>query len=202
MRTDKVVSEVLGEESAITPSDLYNTEFKSAIMGGYDKNEVDAFLERVADAYEAVLTQLRILRERNEEQKAQLDAYLEMEHTLRDALITAQKFSEDALDGARREADALIEQARLTKARAEHEAGRLSEALQAEIRTLRDERGRLRADLEAILETHRRLVENIPAAEDRVTVEPSVVSGDRSDGPDGDIRPGEMVEEEEPEETL
>ena len=202
MRTDKVVSEVLGEESAITPSDLYNTEFKSAIMGGYDKNEVDAFLERVADAYEAVLTQLRILRERNEEQKAQLDAYLEMEHTLRDALITAQKFSEDALDGARREADALIEQARLTKARAEHEAGRLSEALQAEIRTLHDERGRLRADIEAILETHQRLVENIPAAEERVTVELSVVSGDRSDGPDGDVRPVEMPEEEETEETL
>lgn len=202
MRTDKVVSEVLGEESAITPSDLYNTEFKSAIMGGYDKNEVDAFLERVADAYEAVLTQLRTLRERNEEQKVQLDAYLEMEHTLRDALITAQKFSEDALDGARREADALIEQARLTKARAEHEAGRLSEALRAEIRALRDERGRLRADLEAILEAHRHLVENIPAAEHKVTVEPSAASGDRSDGLDGDARPGEMHEEQETEETL
>lgn len=40
MRKDKVVSEVLGEELAITPSDLYNTELKNAIMGGYDKQEM------------------------------------------------------------------------------------------------------------------------------------------------------------------
>jgi DivIVA domain-containing protein len=202
MRKDKVVSEVLGEESAITPSDLYNTEFKSAIMGGYDKNEVDAFLERVADAYEAVLTQLRTLRERNEEQKAQLDAYLEMEHTLRDALTTAQKFSVDVLDNARREADALIEQARLTKARAEHEAGRLSEALQAEIRALREERGRLRGDLAAILEAHGRLIAKIPKAENHLTTEPEAACGDQSERAELDDPLDGTVENGETEETL
>ena len=54
MRKDKVVAEVLGDETAITPSDLYHTEFKSAVVGGYDKDEVDSFLERVADATEVI----------------------------------------------------------------------------------------------------------------------------------------------------
>ena len=55
MRKEKLIDEVLGEGAGLTPSDLYNTEFRTNLIGGYDKNEVDAFLERVADQFEVLI---------------------------------------------------------------------------------------------------------------------------------------------------
>jgi cell division initiation protein len=166
MRKDRVVSEVLGEELAITPSDLYNTEFKNAIMGGYDKQEVDAFLERVADAYEAVINQVRELKETLESQRDKMQAMADMENTLRNALITAQKYSESIQDSAQREANALLEEARMAKQRAEMQAMELPGELKAEIHELRLERNRLRMDLRAVLSAHGALLADIPGAED------------------------------------
>lgn len=166
MRKDKVVSEVLGEELAITPSDLYNTEFKNAIMGGYDKQEVDAFLERVADVFESVINQVRELKEELEAQKEKMQAMNDMEHTLRNALISAQKFGENIQESALREANALLEEARLAKTRAEMAAAELPGELRTEIQELKNERTRLRMDLRAVLSAHSALLADIPAAED------------------------------------
>jgi cell division initiation protein len=168
MKKDHVVGEVLGEELAITPSDLYNHAFKNVLFGGYDKNEVDALLERVADVLESLIKQSRDLKQQREDLRSQLDSYREMENSLREALVTAQKFSEEAVGAARREASALLEQARLAKARAELEAGDLPRALVEEIHTLKCERGQLRNALKAILDAHYALVRDIPPAEETI----------------------------------
>jgi cell division initiation protein len=166
MRKDKVVSEVLGEEIAITPSDLYNTEFKNAIMGGYDKQEVDAFLERVADVFEALIHQVRDLKEELEQQREKMQAMTDMENTLRNALVSAQKYSESVRDSARREADAILEEARMTRQKASMEVMELPGELRAEIQELKQERNRLRTDLRAVLAAHGALLADIPTAED------------------------------------
>ncbi len=165
MRKDKVVTEVLGEENVITPSDLYNHQFKRVVMGGYKAQEVDEFLERVADVMEALIVQVRELRDRNEEQRRRLEEYRQMEETLRSALVSSQTFSENILEAARREARALIEQARLEKEQAKLENARMPEKLSHEIRMLRQQRDRLRVELLAILETHRRLLDSLIPAE-------------------------------------
>lgn len=165
MRKDRFVGEVLGGENMVTPSDLYHAEFKTAVMGGYDKREVDAFLERVGDVFEALLNEIRELKEDIEEQRERITSSREMESTLRNALASAQKFHEDTLDNARREADAIREQARITLARARQQARDLPTHLQHEIAHLKKERDQLRGDLGAILRTHHALVQNIPKAE-------------------------------------
>jgi DivIVA domain-containing protein len=165
MRKDRVVGDVLGEETTISPSDLYNTDFKSSLVGGYDKSDVDKFLERVGDVFEALLGQTRGLREQIEQQRVQLDGYQEMEGNLRNALASAQKFSENLVDAARREAAAIKEQTKLMKAQAQQEARELPAALKHEIQQLRDARNRLRADLHALIEAHRALVGEIEPAE-------------------------------------
>lgn len=165
MRKDKVVSEVLGEELAITPSNLYNTEFKNAIMGGYDKQEVDAFLERVADVFESLINQVRELKDLIDSQKDKMEAMVDMEHTLRNALISAQKFGENIQEAAQREASAILEQARLARTRAEMQMAELPGELRTEIQELRNERTRLRTDLRAVLAAHSALLADIPPAE-------------------------------------
>ncbi|MDX9974121.1 MAG: DivIVA domain-containing protein, partial [FCB group bacterium] len=52
VRKDKVVTEMLGEDFAISPSDLCEKKFRRVLTGGYDRKQVDRFLERVADNVE------------------------------------------------------------------------------------------------------------------------------------------------------
>lgn len=167
MRKDKIVSQVLGEESAITPSDLYNMQFKTAAFGGYDKAEVDAYLERVADVFEGLVTQVAQLKQRCEEQRADIETFRDLGGTLKASLDTLQNYRQEILDIARREADAIREQAHAIKAKAEAEAKIVPESIDREARALRDLRDSLRNNLRAVIEAHTILLEKIPAAEDR-----------------------------------
>jgi DivIVA domain-containing protein len=168
MRKDKIVSEVLGEEATITPSDLYNMEFKTSVMGGYDKTEVDALLERVADVMEDLIREVSLLKEKNEEQRSHIDAFREVEAVLKRSLGTIENYKEEILDSARREADALRAEARAIRARAEAEARRLPENIAGEARALRNLRESLRGNIQSILESHRILLDNIPPADESV----------------------------------
>lgn len=161
MRKDRMVREVLGEELALTPSDICNQDFRQALVGGYRSDEVDTFLERVADMFEGMLQQLRELRARNEEQRAALEQAREMEDTLRSALVSSQRFSEEIVATAKREAQALLEEARAKQAQAQLEAARLPGRLSRDIHLMERQRARLRSELLAIIETHRRLLDSL-----------------------------------------
>lgn len=165
MRKEKVINELLGDESLLSPSDLYNTAFKSALVGGYDKDEVDEYLERVADAMEALINRVRTLKEELESQRAKVEEVRDMEATLRNALVTSQKFGENIEESARRQADALIQEAEAQRESLLLDARRLPDELQREINELRAERDRLRTDLRAVLAAHSALLMEIPSAD-------------------------------------
>lgn len=165
MRKDKVIQDVLGDESLLSPSDLYNTAFKNALVGGYDKDEVDEYLERVADSMEALINRVRSLKEELEAQRAKVEEVRDMENTLRNALVTSQKFGENIEESARRQADAVVQEAEAQRERLLLESRRLPEELQREINSLRAERDRLRTDLRAVLAAHSALLMEIPSAD-------------------------------------
>ncbi len=167
MRKDRLISEVLGQEHALSPSDLINADLRTVIIGGYDKVEVDALLERAADVLERFAEENRRLHSQLDDQKDQVQQHQEMELTLRNAIISAHKAGETIIESARAQAEALIEGARLEKARARFQAEELPEALHDEIRRLHDQRDRLRADMEAVLRAHDSMLQKLPRAEDR-----------------------------------
>jgi cell division initiation protein len=166
-KKDRMIAKALGEEIAITPSDIYNQDFKRALLGGYETKEVDAFLERVADIIDHLIDQIRYLREKVDEQRASIDEYREIEKTLRSALVSSQKFSEDILASAKREAESLIEEARLKKAQAQLAAAKLPRKLARDIHVLEQQRSRMRREMLAILETHKNLLDSLIPEEER-----------------------------------
>lgn len=166
MRSDRMVSEVLGEDQTMTPSDLYNAVIGTSLFGGYSKNQVDILLERAADVLENLINKNRRLKQLSEEQRAELLKYKDMEDSLRSALVSSQKMSENIVSSARFQAEALVEEARLAKAQAVFQMEQLPDALRAEIKRLMAERDRLRDDMTAILESHQQLLERIPRAEE------------------------------------
>jgi cell division initiation protein len=164
LRKERVINEVLGADTSLTPSDLYNKEFSKSTFGGYDRKEVDEFLEHVAEVWEGLIGQVRALRDKHEEQRKSLDELKNLETTMRNALIASQRYGEDVLDSARREAHVLLEEARMEKERAQLDAMKLPESLARDIQLLEQQRSRLRVEMLSILETHKRLLDSLVPA--------------------------------------
>ena len=103
------------------------------ILRGYDPEEVDSFLELVADRFEELVRQNLILSERNDSLESQIQALEGRESAVQEALVSAQKLREEVNDQSRRDAEVLKEQAKreaeLLRGEAEAEiARRLAEA--------------------------------------------------------------------------
>ncbi|HOQ30971.1 MAG TPA: DivIVA domain-containing protein [Candidatus Hydrogenedens sp.] len=111
MRRDKVISEVLGAETILTPSEIYAQRFPKSLVGGYSVESVDEFLHRVADTVELLLDRIQELKEKIDEQTKLVEFYRQEESVLRSALNSAQKLNEDIIESAQRQAEAIITEA-------------------------------------------------------------------------------------------
>ena len=96
----------------ITPLDIRKQEFKR-VMRGLDGDEVHAFLNTIAEEYEAVLSDNKNLREKLVAIEERLAEYKSIETNLRNTLLTAEKLTHEAKDNARREASLIVRQAEM-----------------------------------------------------------------------------------------
>jgi DivIVA domain-containing protein len=94
----------------ITPLDIYQQEFKR-VLRGLDPDEVEDFLERVADDYEQVIKENTALKERIESLEAQLDTDGRIVPT-EDSEKAAREDASSIIREAKKEADNLIREAR------------------------------------------------------------------------------------------
>ena len=88
-----------------------------------------------------------------------------MQETLRSALAASQKLGESVVESARRDSASMLEAARVEKTRILTQAAKLPIALAQEINQLQQQRDRLRQDMQALLATHRTLLESQTSAE-------------------------------------
>ena len=98
----------------MTPLDVRNKrgDFKK-IMRGYDPQEVDIFLELVAERLEALVREAIQLRERAETLQVQVDAQTGREQAVQDALVTAQELRAEMQNQAQREAENIVKEAQV-----------------------------------------------------------------------------------------
>ena len=97
---------------ALTPMDINNKEFKSARFGGYNEEDVDSFLDLIADDLEKMTMEKDSMVEELEKVKKKLAEFEEMQSSLQSALITASKSAEDVKEQSKREAAELLTNAR------------------------------------------------------------------------------------------
>lgn len=137
----------------LTPLDVRNKrgDFRKG-MRGYDTQEVDVFLEIVAERLEALVRANLSLREKVEELQQRVSSQTGRENAVQQALVTAQELRAEMQSQAQREA-------RLIVAEAETEARRRSAEAEAEARQrLRDAQRRLDQAHDALAELERRRV--------------------------------------------
>ena len=92
----------------ITPIDIQQQHFKSKMIGGYDQEEVDRFLEQVAEEVELLTVDGQQLRDELSRTKLALEEMQNREATLNETLLTTQRMTDDLKANARREAELII----------------------------------------------------------------------------------------------
>jgi len=96
----------------ISPLDILQQKFKSKIKG-YDSEEVEAFLNLVAEDYKKANEEISRLTEKIDEQKKEVEELLAREKVLKEAIISTKKISEQIQQNAENEASNIIKQAEM-----------------------------------------------------------------------------------------
>lgn len=95
----------------LTPNDIRNYEFPSQLRG-YDKDAVDEFCEKVAQAMEAVKQETVKTSMELESIKGQLDGLKQFEDAIKSAAIDARKNADQTVNAAKKEAENILTAAR------------------------------------------------------------------------------------------
>lgn len=98
---------------AITPNEISNKEFKRGFRG-YDMDDVDEFLEQIVDDYEKIYKENISLKEKIAMLNEKIEHYSNIESTLQNTLLLAQKAAEQAKDNSKKDAELIIRDAQET----------------------------------------------------------------------------------------
>lgn len=94
----------------LTPMEINNKEFKRVIRG-YSQEEVDEFLDRIVEEYEALYKENSKLKEKLDNSNEKLAHHAQIENTIQNTLILAQETAEQSKKTSQEEADRIIRKA-------------------------------------------------------------------------------------------
>ena len=134
----------------------FNTVFR-----GYDKYEVQQFLDEVINNYDALLTKSKKTEEENQKLKEQIAYYQKIEDTMNRAIYTAESAGEQIKSSARREAESLITEARHNASRIINDALLKAERAQNHADQLKRNTNVLKRRLRQIIENQLEVINEI-----------------------------------------
>lgn len=142
----------------ITPLDIQQQQFKGKMFRGLDPDDVDAFLQVVAQEMEALIRENSDFKEQVSRNAAVLATMEGQESKLRDAVLAAQKITEEMKANAQKEATLLITEAELKGERILADAEKNLIELKGQIQELRRQKVQFETALKSLLETHSKML--------------------------------------------
>ena len=159
----------------ITPVDIQHREFKRALQG-YDRADVDQFLDEVIETLEDDAQQHAALEAEISDLKERISHFKAMEESLQNTLVLAQRTADEVKASAHKEADLIREHARLA---AEREVASYNDAI-AEVRrehqSAYEAAERAKGELRHLLTTQLALLDKASLERPRETAPASVAS--------------------------
>jgi cell division initiation protein len=142
----------------LTPLDIQQQQFRTALMG-FDKKEVDTFLDLLANDVEELVRENNALKDDLRKKETDLDEFRERERTLKETMLTATQITEDIKQNARKEAEIVI-------AQAEHQAEQIIQnahtrlvRIMEDMDELRRQKAQFEASLRSMIQTHFKLLD-------------------------------------------
>jgi len=142
----------------ITPLDIQQQQFKGKMLGGLDPNDVDSFLQLVAQEMESLVRENDELKEQARKITLQMDELSQRESNLRETMLAAQKITEEMKNNAQKEATLLISEAELKAERILAGAENKLAQLNSNIHEVRRQKLQFETALKSLLETHLKML--------------------------------------------
>jgi cell division initiation protein len=160
----------------LTPLDIQQQQFRIRFRG-FDIHEVDRFLEQLSEAFTALQSENKELREEMRRLKLEIQGYKEREETFKRAMLNSQKVLEQMKENARKSAEVIIADAEVKAEKVLNRAHNRLSQLHEDIAELKRQRMQIEVQIRSVIDSHSKLLEigkesmeALDEADDKVTV--------------------------------
>jgi cell division initiation protein len=146
----------------LTIIDIQHKEFKKSLQG-YDRNEVNEFLDEIIEALEDEAQHRAALEGEIGDLRERISHFKAMEESLQSTLLLAQRTADEVKAAAHKEADLIKQEARIA---AEREIASLADRIdetRREAQRHQDTAEKAKSELRSLLMSHLSLIERVPA---------------------------------------
>ena len=148
---------------AIRPVDIRRKEFKSGLRG-YDANQVDDFLDEVADEFERTFAENQRMLEEMTSLRERLQQFEELEASIQEALVQAQQVARDLRRNAGKEAELIVREAKEQSHRILADSSGRVERVQESYEVLRKAKQDFSNDFRHLLKSYLAVMDNADVA--------------------------------------
>ena len=142
----------------ISPLSIKKQEFNSSFRG-YDKEEVEAFLEKLADDFEELQQENETIKRQLDDANLRLSEFARIEKSLQDTLLKAQESSTKAIESTKKQTSLMIKEAEIKASQFIEKAKNYAEEIRNSVINLREEKDLIIAKLKAIVNSQARLLD-------------------------------------------
>jgi cell division initiation protein len=137
----------------VTPLDIQQKQFHVGFRG-YDRTEVDQFLDLVRDEMESLVREATELREFRQSYDQRLREFNEKEEQVKNTMLLTQKLVEELKDHSRKEAALIIKDAELRSQQIINNAQQERMKLESDIQELKRRKHHFLQDMKKVIQMH------------------------------------------------
>lgn len=145
----------------MTPIEIQNYEFDTQKFGGYNKRQVEEFVEAVSRDFEQYYRDNLNLKDRVTVLNDSLKNFKSMEESLQNTLLFAQNTADDIKRNAQEKADIILEEARANAAAMLAEADKKRLDAERDLAELKNRFSVFKTKYEALLSAELKLMEDM-----------------------------------------
>ena len=142
----------------ISPVSIKRQEFAKKLRG-YDPEEVQAFLEKLADDIDELQKENEELYQQVETLNENLSEFKKIEKNLQDTLLKAQESSTKTIESTKKQSSLIIKEAELKSSQIIEKARENANEIRSAVINLREEKDLIIAKLKAIISSQAHLLE-------------------------------------------
>jgi cell division initiation protein len=142
----------------VSPISIKKQEFNKA-MRGYDKDEVQAFLDKLADEFETLQKDNDSLKKELENTTVKLAEFRRIEKNLQDTLLKAQESSSKSIESTKKQSSLMMKEAEIKASQILEKARENANEIRNAVINLREEKDLIVANLKAIISSQSHLLE-------------------------------------------
>ncbi|MGA9477944.1 MAG: DivIVA domain-containing protein [Desulfobacterales bacterium] len=142
----------------LTPLDIQQQKFKTRFRG-FDIQEVDLFLDQMADAFESLLKQNENLKVESRRLQLEIQGYKNREDAFKRALLNSQRVIEQMKENAQKSAELIVAEAEVKAEKILNKAHNRLAQLHEDIAELKRQRMQIEVQIGSVIEAHGKLLE-------------------------------------------